>query len=129
MGRATHYTDLVVWQLADALRVGVFRLTRRAPFSQDFKLQGQTEDSIDSVCRNIAEGFGCESHKEFARFLEFSRRSLNEVMDCPHSARLKGHVTQAELAPLQQLSRRLYPALSRFMAYLRKKPNTPHRQA
>jgi hypothetical protein len=77
------------------------------------------------VCRNIADGFGCESHKEFARFLEFSRRSLNEAMDCLRSAQLKGHVTQAELAPLQQLSVRLHPALSRFMAYLSKNPTRP----
>ncbi len=120
---ARHYTDLIVWQLADETRIAVFKLTRREPFNRDFKLQGQTEDAIDSVCRNIAEGFGCRSHVEFARFLEFSRRSLNEAMDCLRSAQLKGHVTEAELTPLHKLSKRLYPALGGLMTYLRRTPN------
>jgi hypothetical protein len=30
---------------------------------------------VNSVCRNVAEGFGCESHVEFARFLKISRRA------------------------------------------------------
>jgi four helix bundle protein len=120
MGGAKHYTDLVVWQLADAVRVEAFKFTRREPFNRDFKLQSQTEDAIDSVCRNTAEGFGCQSHREFARFLEIARRSLNEVMDCLRSAQLKGYVTEADVKPIRQLSARLYPALGRFMAYLRK---------
>ncbi|MBI4264257.1 MAG: four helix bundle protein [Acidobacteria bacterium] len=117
---ARHYSDLVSWQLADALRVEVFTLTRRPPFSRDFKHQAQAEDAIDSVCRNISEGFGCSSHAEFARFLEISRRSLNELLDCLRSAQLKGYVAPEELTPIQQLANRLYPALGRFIAYLRR---------
>ena len=54
---AQHSTDLIVWKLADEMRVGVFALTRRPAFGRDFKLRSQTDDAIDSVCRNIAEGF------------------------------------------------------------------------
>ena len=86
---AWHFSELVSWRLADALRIETFKLTRRPPFARDFKHQAQTEDAIDSVCRNIAEGFGCSSHAEFARFLEISRRSLNELVDCLRSAQLK----------------------------------------
>jgi four helix bundle protein len=86
---ARHYSQLICWQLADSLRVQIYKVTSRAPCKDDFKRKGQLEDAIDSVCRNIAEGFGGTSHKEFARFLEISRRSLNEVMDCIRSAHLK----------------------------------------
>jgi four helix bundle protein len=114
---------LIVWQLAEQIRIEVFKLTPKSGFATDFKARGQAEDSIDSTCRNIAEGFGCETHAEFARFLEISRRSLNELHDVLHSVRLKKYVTASDLAPIRQLSRRLYPAFSRFIAYLKRTPN------
>jgi four helix bundle protein len=115
---ARHYSQLVAWQLADGLRVLIFKFTRRPPFSTDFRHRSQAEDAIDSVCRNIAEGFGCRSHTEFARYLEISRRSLNELGDSLRSAELKGYVAINELATVHSFTRRLYPALSNLIAYL-----------
>ncbi len=116
MAGARHYTELIAWQLADELRVAAFAFTRRPQFSRDFKHRGQAEDAIDSICRNIAEGFGCESPREFARFLEVSRRSLNEVTDTLRSAQLKGYVSAEELAPIRTLTRRLYAAIGSLRA-------------
>ena len=118
MAGVRHYSQLVSWQLADAVRIVTLKFTGRRPFSTDFKHRSQTEDAIDSVCRNIAEGFGCASHAEFARYLEISRRSLNELCDCIRSARLKGYVAPREAADVYALTRRLYPALNNFIAYL-----------
>jgi four helix bundle protein len=81
----------------------VVKLTQRPPFSHDFKHRSQVQDAIDSVCRNIAEGFGCVSHAEFARYLEIARRSLNEVCDCIRSARLKGYISELDGAEIQAL--------------------------
>jgi four helix bundle protein len=64
---AKHFTELVIWQLANELRAEVFGLTRRGSFARDLKLRSQMNDAADSVCRNIAEGFGCETRREFAR--------------------------------------------------------------
>ena len=125
MAGARHYTQLVCWQLADELRRKVFTFTRRDSFVRDLRHRSQTDEAIDSVCRNIAEGFGCASHREFARFLEFSRRSLNELQDSIRSARLKGYVGPEESEDVEKLTRRLYPALSRLMAYLRRTDNSP----
>ena len=96
MPPARHFTQLIVWQLADRLRTLVFGLTKRNPFATDFKLRAQTDDAIDSVCRNTAEGFGC-GDIEFARFLRIARRSLNEVQDQFRSALLKGYVVESDL--------------------------------
>ena len=120
MAGARHYRELIAWQLADQIRVETFKLTRRAPFARDFRHQSQAEDAVDSVCRNIAEGFGCESHAEFARFLEIARRSLNELLDSLRSAELKGYVASAELVAIHDLARREFPALGNLMAYLRR---------
>ena len=126
MAPVTHYSQLIVWKLAEEIRIKVFELTAKPLFAEDFKAKRQGEDAANSVCRNIAEGFGCETHAEFARFLEISRRSLNEVHDVLHGAQLKKYVTASELAPIRRLSNRIYPAFSRLLAYLRSTP-TPRR--
>ena len=79
MGMAKHVSELVVWQLADEMRQHVFSWTERPPLSNDFKARGQIDDAVNSVCRNVSEGFG-GTHKEFANYLRIARRSLNEVL-------------------------------------------------
>jgi four helix bundle protein len=128
MPGARHFSQLAVWQLADALRNVILTFTRRPPFGTDFKYRSQTEDAIDSVCRNIAEGFGCTSDTEFAHYLEISRRSLNELCDALRSARLKGYVSPADAAKVYGLTRRLYPALNNFIAYLNRNPHGRRRR-
>ena len=120
---ASHFKRLIVWQLADELRRAVFKLTARPAFRRDLKLHSQTEDALNSVCRNIAEGFGCETHREFARFLRIARRSLNELQDAFEAAMLLGFITEEDLRVPRQLLRRLFPALGRFIAYLDQTPD------
>ena len=115
---ARHFTELIVWQLGDQLRVEVFSITKRRRLQADLKLRSQLDDAIDSVCRNIAEGFGCGSNREFARFLRIARRSLNEVQDELRSALLKEYVTEADLVTARKLMRRLYPAFSSLLRHL-----------
>jgi len=124
MAGAKRHEDLVAWQLADQIRVHVFDLTKRDGFAKDLKLRSQTEDAANSVCRNIAEGFSCK-HVEFARFLRISRRSLNELRDAFRGAQLKQFVTASDCAPIATLSRRLYPAFGRLIAYLESTPDPP----
>ena len=125
MAVARHFTELIIWQLADEIRQRVFELTRAQPFASDFKLRSQVDDAADSVCRNIAEGFGCKSDKEFAKFVRIGRRSLNEVQDCFRSALLKRYVTDSELVPARRLMRRLYPAIASFLLKLDPPPKPP----
>jgi four helix bundle protein len=119
---ARHFTELDIWQLADQIRAELFGLTSRPAFARDLKARSQADDAANSVCRNIAEGFGCE-HTEFARFLVIARRSLNELQDTLRGAELKGYVTAQDCAPIRMLLRRLFPALSSMLAYLRRTPD------
>jgi len=43
---------------------------------------------------NIAEGFDCDSHAEFARFLGIARRSAVEVQSLLYAALDAGYITQ-----------------------------------
>ena len=120
MAGARHFTELIVWQLADQLRIEVFQLTKRGRFPADFKLRSQLDDAADSACRNIAEGFG-GTDPEFANFLRIARRSLNEVQDGFRSAWLKGYVSEADLLPARSLLRRIFPALSSLLRHLNRR--------
>ena len=117
MAVARHFTELIVWQLADQLRIEVFQLTKRGRFHADWKLRSQLDDAADSACRNIAEGFA-GTDPEFAKFLRIARRSLNEVQDSFRSARLKEYVSDADLRPARLLLRRIFPALSSLLTHL-----------
>ena len=105
------------------MRIEVFKLTERPQFARDLKLHSQTEDAANSICRNIAEGFGCASHVEFARFLEISNRSLNELLDSFRAAQLKRYASPEDIDPIRSLAKRLYPALRNLISHLRR---TPH---
>ena len=124
--RARHYTELIVWQLADEIRRQVFAWTSREPLSREHKRRAQFEDAIDSVCRNVSEGFP-GTHAEFAWFLEVARRSLNEVSDCLRSAQLKGFISESEAAPVYAKSRRLHRGIARLIDHLRRTPDPPRR--
>jgi four helix bundle protein len=122
MSGARRYQDLIVWRLGDELRVLVFTFTERTAWQRNHRLHSQTEDAINSVCRNIAEGFGCK-HKEFARYLQISRRSLNELGDAFRAACLKGYVTAHEAESVWRLSHRMYPAYAGLIHHLLTTPD------
>jgi four helix bundle protein len=46
------------------------------------------------VMANIAEGFDCDSHLEFARFLGIARRSAVEVQSLLYAALDIGYITE-----------------------------------
>ena len=91
MARARHYSQLVSWQLADALRVVTFRSTRRAPFLKDFKHRShrQKTRSIPSAGTSRKDSV-CISHAEFARYLEISRRSSERALRLPAQRAAQG---------------------------------------
>ena len=122
-----HFSGMIVWQLGDEIRQHVFRWTARPPFATDFKRKSQIEDAADSVCRNASEGFS-GTHTQHASYLRIARRSLNEVVDCARSARLKGYITADEHGAMLSLTKRLYPALARLIVYLESTPDPVPRQ-
>jgi four helix bundle protein len=92
----------------------------------DFKAKGQIDDAVNSVCRNISEGFA-GTHAEFAHYLRIARRSLNELRDCTRAAHMKRYISTSEAAEVYALARRLFAALKEFIAYLERTPDPPKR--
>ena len=75
---AKSFEDLVVWQKAHQLVLGVYRFTESFPNKELFGLTSQLRRAAVSVSANIAEGFKKRGKADKARFLNIAQGSLEE---------------------------------------------------
>jgi four helix bundle protein len=122
MAGARHFTELVCWQLADELKLAIYRVSNRPDVRQDFRYCEQIRDAAASAPSNIAEGFGRRTHAEFARFLDIARASLMECQNHLKDGVDRGHLTQIEFAELISLSQRASGAVAGLQRHLRRRP-------
>ncbi len=73
------YQDLIVWQKAMDLALMVYEATEVFPQKEIFGLTNQLRRAAVSIPSNIAEGQGRETTRDFLRFLEIARGSLQEL--------------------------------------------------
>jgi four helix bundle protein len=76
------YHQLDIWQRAMAYAVELYRFSAGLPDAERYNLTTQVRKAGTSVALNIAEGSGCTSGTEFARFLGYAYRSVKEVTTC-----------------------------------------------
>ena len=95
----------------------VYELINRFPAEERFALCDQLRRAVVSVPSNIAEGFGRETHKDFAHFLVQARGSLYEVETQLEIAVRRGYVNDGDL-PLLKLNN-LSKMISSFIRTLR----------
>ena len=76
------YHDLEIWHRAMAFAVEIYKLSTDLPDSERYNLSSQLRKAASSIPLNIAEGSGCSSKAEFARFLGYAYRSVKEVVTC-----------------------------------------------
>jgi four helix bundle protein len=74
------YHQLDIWDRAMAYAVQVDAFTAQLPDTERYNLTAQLRRAATSVPLNIAEGSGCTSDAEFARFVGYAYRSLKEVI-------------------------------------------------
>jgi four helix bundle protein len=75
---AKTFQDLLVWQKAHALVLGIYRTTASFPKHETFGLTSQMQRAAVSVPANIAEGFKRRGRADKARFLNIAQASLEE---------------------------------------------------
>jgi four helix bundle protein len=86
MALIERFEDIRGWQEARVLTRQIYALTASGEFARDFGLRDQLRRAAVSAMTNIAEGFDCDSNKEFARFLEIARRSTVEIQSLLYAA-------------------------------------------
>ena len=115
---ARRYQDLVAWQLANELKQKVYALVDQSTARDDRKFCDQIKDSAASALRNLAEGFGCYLHPEFARYTRIAKASLIETQDHLGDGVDRRHWSNREAASLQELADRAVGACVRLQRYL-----------
>ena len=124
MAGVRHFRDLICWQLANDLKLQIYRLSEHQAVMKDFRFRDQIRDAAASAPRNIAEGFGRRTHREFAQFLDIARGSLMECQNHLQDAVDRGYLSQADLEALDALAKRACGAVARLQRYLRGRPRS-----
>ncbi len=75
---ARSFRDLIVWQKAHQLVLGIYRYTRSFPGEELYGLTSQFRRAAVSTPANIAEGFKKRKKSDKARFMNISQGSLEE---------------------------------------------------
>jgi len=103
MKTAKTFEDLVVWQKAHQLVLGIYRLSKRFPRYELFGLASQIRRAAVSIPANLAEGFKKRTHREKLRFFNIAQGSVEEVryylilcadLKYVDTTELRGHLTE-----------------------------------
>jgi four helix bundle protein len=76
---AQSFRDLVVWQRAHQLVLGIYKMTNSFPKEELYGTTSQVKRSSVSVAANIAEGFKKKGKKDKLRFFNIAQGSLSET--------------------------------------------------
>jgi four helix bundle protein len=120
---ARHYKELECWQLAHELKCEVIAFTARMPATADRDFCQDIRASARSAPSNISEGFGRQTHRDFAHFLSIARASLIETDNHLQDALDCAYVTHAEHARLSTIANRALRATTSLQSYLLRTPD------
>jgi len=77
--RKFRFEDLEIWQDAIALTDHLLDIADELEREKRYRFAEQLRGAVLSISNNIAEGSGSNSKKDFAKFLNYSKRSCFEV--------------------------------------------------
>jgi four helix bundle protein len=120
MAGISRFEDIRAWQEGRVLVKQIYLLTQQGSLAKDFGLRDQLQRAAVSAMTNIAEGFDCESHAEFARFLGYSRRSAVEVQSLLYTALDVGYITKEEFQDNYEQANKVKAMVSAFRNSLKK---------
>ena len=118
MARIESHRDLIVWQKGMDLAVLVYRLTKRFPPNETYRLVAQATRAAASVPANIAEGHARSSRRDFANFIAIAKGSLMEAETFVTLGGRLGYVTGEEVAPVLSLITEISKMLTALRARL-----------
>ena len=114
------YKRLQVFKMADALAIGLYRITRRFPSAEQFGLVSQLRRAAVSVGANIVEGASRDSRAEFVRFLSVAYASARELeFELSLSARL-AYMAETDFQSLSNQLTALTRALRSLMLAIKR---------
>ena len=117
---ARTFTELHAWQLANELKLGVYKLIEAPDVRRDFEFRNQIRNAAASAPRNIAEGFGRFGPREFSQYLRVANGSLMETSNHLRDGHDRGYFREEDVRRLETLARRASAAVTALIRYLTK---------
>jgi four helix bundle protein len=114
------YKQLTVWNDAADFYVLTCRVFRKFPYELK-RVASQQIASADSVHRNIAEGYGRRSIREYLQHLYVALGSLGESVSGLHVYRKADQLSQQEFDAMDALAYKLENGLSKLVESLERK--------
>ncbi len=117
------YKKLRVWQDAKTLYVLTWKAVKKLPYELS-RIKSQQIASVDSIHRNIAEGYCRRSLKEYIQHLNIALGSMGESsssLDVYEEAR---HLSEAEIDEMDALAWKLENGLRKLVESLQEKQNS-----
>ena len=106
------YKQLKIWEIARKNNKMVYELTEKFPKKELFSLVDQMRRASVSVMSNIGEGCGCDSNKEFVRYLRIFMGSIKELECQMYVALDVGYISKKDfddiMGRLDDLGRKLW---------------------
>ena len=114
------FQDLLVWQKAHVLALGIYRVTKRFPNEERHGLVSQMRRAAVSVPANLVEGHKRTSKRDFANFLSIAESSLEELKYYLLLSRDLGYLTTDVSNSLYDTAEEIGRMLHGLKAYVRK---------
>jgi four helix bundle protein len=102
-----HFSDLIAWQEAKRLVIGIYKETKSFPVGEQFGLVSQMRRAAVSIPANIAEGFARHTSKDKRSFYQTALASLSELESHAEIAHELDFLTRPSLLKVQTQSERV----------------------
>jgi four helix bundle protein len=106
------FERLEIWKAACSVGSQLCSVADELEASKKFPFADQLRRAALSIGNNIAEGSGCESNKEFQKFLMYARRSVFENASMLLFFASEGYIENPRarvlLGSLEKLSRQIH---------------------
>ncbi len=123
------FSDLKVWQDSKTLVKLTYQLTKGFPKQETYGLIDQLHRAANSICANIAEGYGRHHPREKIKFYYIARGSLYECKSHFLIAKELGYLTPEAttylintLDSIGRMLNAMISALSHYYDSLRRSP-------
>jgi four helix bundle protein len=114
------YMKLRVWQDARELYLLTWTVLKLFPYELK-RVASQQIASVDSIHRNIAEGYCRRGIKEYLQHLNVAMGSAGESVSALHVYCPAGHISEEEFEQMDSLAFRMENGLKKLIASLQEK--------
>ncbi len=110
-----NFKELRVWSDSIDLATGIYKITSKKPFANDFGLSNQIQRAAVSIASNIAEGDERDTYKEALRFFKISKGSAAEVITQLNIAYRIGYLDENTFKRTEDFTEKIRASLKKLI--------------